>query len=180
MSLVVVGVGHDLKSACPVCPHIDQRNHALHALKSLFVVGVLVDVQVLNKGIPSLLRKFVPPGPPADESVETSNQRISVPYFTKDCLDLGPGAQVPGGVRVAAAVGNEEADGPAARPVVVDPSSRVITLDAAAQSLEPLPEIVRSPLHFLLLQDIPDNDGAVVVQVGDPASLVLELKSISP
>lgn len=178
MSLVVVGIRHNLKSACSIGPHIDKRNHALHALKSLFVAGALVDVQVLYKGIPSLTRIFVPPGPPANEGVKTGNQRISVPYFTKNCLNFGSGSQVPRGVRVAASVGNEEANGSTSRPVVIDPSRRVISLDAAPQRLQPLPEIIRSPLHFLLLQDIPHNNRTVVVQVGDPASLVLELKSI--
>lgn len=143
------------------------------------MVWVLVDVQVLNKGIPSFFRMFAPPGPPAYESVKTSNQRISVPYFTKDGFDLGPGAQVPGGVGVAASVGNEEADGPAARPVVVDPGGWIIALDAAAQRLQPLPEIIFSPLHFLLLQHILHDNRAVAVQVGDPAGLVLELISIT-
>lgn len=80
---------------------------------------------------------------------------------------------------VAASVGNEEADGSASRPVIVDPSGRVIALDAAAQGLQPLPKIISGPLHLLLLQDIPHNDWSVAVQVGDPAGLVLELKSIT-
>lgn len=136
-------------------------------------------MQVLNKGVPQFLRMLIPPGPPADESVKTGNQRISVPYFTKDGFDLGPGAQVPGGVGVAASVGNEEADGPTARPVVVDPSGRIIALDAAAQRLQPLPKIVLRPFYFLLLQHIPHDNRTVVVQVGDPSGLVLELISIS-
>lgn len=136
-------------------------------------------MQVLNKGIPPFLGMFVPPWPPADESVKTSNQRISVPYFTKDGFDFGPGAEIPGGVGVAASVGHEEADGPAARPVVVDPGGRIIALDATAQRLQPLPEIILRPVHFLLLQHIPNNNRSVVMQVRYPASLILELISIS-
>jgi len=96
---------------------------------------ILIDVQVLHEGRPAGLGRFVPPGSPADEGVETGDERLGVPNLAEHRLYFGVGADVPGSMGMAAAVGDEKTDRSTPWPIFVIPGGGVVSLDAASQCL---------------------------------------------
>lgn len=155
---VSVGLGDDHESADALKRDIDEGNHTLNAVEASLVGRVLVDVEVLDVGIPAFVCQLVPPRSPTDKGVVTANQRFSFPDLTESLLDFRMGAQIPGGLGVAAAVRNKEADGAATGPVVVFPGGWIFPLDAAAQRLQPLPEQCSRVGHFFTSYYVPKHN----------------------
>lgn len=75
---------------------------------------------------------------------------------------------------MAAAIGDKEADRAAAGPILVVPGLRVLPLDAAPQGLQPLPEELGCFGDLFLGDGVADDDGAVLVEVGQPLGLFVQ------
>lgn len=146
-------------------------------MKTTLIVWILVDVQILDKRVPSWVGMLIPPWPPTDECVEACYQGRSSPYFRKSLAHTRMCAEIPWSFRMAASIADEETYWPASRPILINPSLRIISFDATSQSFQPLPEQILRMNDLLLLNNSLYNNKPIVLEIGNPI-LVFQVKLI--
>ena len=146
-------------------------------MKTSLILRILVYVQILDKRVPSGIGKLIPPRPPTDECIKAGYQRRSSPYFRKSLAHTRMCAEIPRSFRMAASIADKESDWSTSRPVLVNPSLRIISFDPTSQSFQPLPKQICRMNDLLLLNNSLYNNKPIFLKIASPI-LVFEVKLI--